>query len=664
VEILDYNSNVTALSTSYQGDTDVKFVVNVDNSEEGYTFYKENYLKNGIDRKINNYSSIYLTDNQNLTDIIELNKLKGYNTIKKFNTSFINNNGLYLTLSSNNASSINPFFTKKDQKFIDPVDRIFEVNLLDNSKLKITHRNKNGVIYYLSVVSATSIRFLNTYNANYALLDYILDKDNNKLVLFKTISNGTSNIKYLVYSRDNVLRTSTTLSLFKTNYLNINYYIQELNPKLNTSWVSYNTHHKNQYDVDPLKSTNNLKNNYLINTQYSYVTGNTLSSNILVLKNQKTNKNYSYRSDYLDLNDKNVPTVNNRSYTGLFTGNEQETGDYGITLNYEFYNTDYKMKGDTHTIFYTPESLYPYKQININDLQWNYRGAIAGENPYMSDKIFKNTSDTVDFIGDYLCSWLYKRKNGESIWLDRYYNPEKTSYSNALKTTFTYNYSEPINELLKNKLLSSEYYDVPDVYNTLYEEGLVTPQTPKSALYGVSFFDKRSDVVIKPNTEYIYHRIGNNYVKQVLDTMNEMLMQNGLTLLNGDTDTKVYITEDVDDVEYEINGNAYALIENYSDINNTHEFTISLWLQSNDWSQKNGHQIFGNLNSKGFALLDDQKITPLITIQNGKSVFVYNTNFQLLDAGTLKNEPIPETAIIKDLYRTDHLDDFYTINIE
>ena len=659
MEILDYNSSVSALSTSYQGDMDVKFIVNVDNSEEGYTFYKENYLKNGIDRKINNYSSIYLTDNQKLTDIIELTKLKGYNSIKKFNTSFINNNGLYLTLTSVSTNDITPFFTKKDEKFIDPVDRIFEVNLLEDSKLKITHRNKYGVLYYLSIVSENGIKFSLQDNTAYTLLDYILDKNNQKLVLLKNISE----VRYLIHSSNNILETTNILDSFKTNYFNINYYIQELNPKLNTSWVSYNTHHKNQYDTNSIKSVNNLKNNYLINTQYSYVTGNTLSSNILVLKNQKTNKNYSYRSDYLELTNKNAPTVNNRSYTGLFTGNEQETGDYGITLNYEFYNTDYKMKGDTHTVFYTPESLYPYKQININDLQWNYRGAIAGENPYMSDKIFKNKSDTVDFIGEYLCSWLYKRKNGESIWLDRYYIPEKTSYSNALKTTFTYNYSEPINELLRTKLLSSEYYDVPDVYNTLHEESLVTPQTPKSALYGISFFDKRSDLIIKPNTEYIYHRIGNDYVKQVLNTMNEFLIQNGLTLLNGNTDTKVYITGDVDDVEYEMNGNAYALIENYNDINNTHEFTVSLWLQSNDWSQKNGHQIFGNLNSKGFALLDDQKITPLITIQNDKSVFVYNTNFELLDAGTLKNEPLPETAIIKDLYRTDHLNDFYTINI-
>jgi hypothetical protein len=79
-----------------------------------------------------------------------------------------------------------------------------------------------------------------------------------------------------------------------------------------------------------------------------------------------------------------------------------------------------------------------------------------------------------------------------------------------------------------------------------------------------------------------------------------------------------------------------------------------------------GHQIFGNLNDRGFALLDDQKVTPFITIQNGKNVYVYNTNFQMLDIASLENEALlnSQTNKIKDLYRTDHLDSFYTINID
>jgi len=56
----------------------------------------------------------------------------------------------------------------------------------------------------------------------------------------------------------------------------------------------------------------------------------------------------------------------------------------------------------------------------------------------------------------------------------------------------------------------------------------------------------------------------------------------------------------------------------------------------------------------------------LITIQNNKKVYIYNTNFEMLDVASLENENklTSETNIIKDLYRTDHLDSFYTINID
>jgi hypothetical protein len=92
-----------------------------------------------------------------------------------------------------------------------------------------------------------------------------------------------------------------------------------------------------------------------------------------------------------------------------------------------------------------------------------------------------------------LCSWLYKRKDGESVWLDRYYIPEKTTYASALSTTFTYNYSDPINKLLQMQLSASEYYDVPYIFNTLAEEAANSPQKVKDALYGINFFDKISD---------------------------------------------------------------------------------------------------------------------------------------------------------------------------
>ena len=663
MEILDYKSNVTPLSTSYEADDDVKFVGILNSSEEGLDFFYEKYLENLIDTKINNYSSLYLTDKQKLSDIIKIKEIPKITNEIKFNSHIIDHNtGLYLTIPSSNGDDPIKFptFTEKDQKFINPVDRVFEITIFDGISASIAHKSRNRNYYHLSIDGNNSlnIRFSLTNNINYTLLNCVLDENNNKLCLFKNI-NGE---KHLILF-NNVLSATTNLNLFTNYTFDVNFYTKNINPKIDTSWVSYNTTNINQYNINTQKSRNNLFNNYLLYTQYSYISGNTLKSNILTLKNQKTHKNYSYRSDFLEKNHPDVPTVDNRRYTGLFTGDNQERGEYGITLNYEFYNSDYKMNGDEYNIFVTPESLYPYKQININDLGWNYKGSIAGENPYLSDKIFRNKSDTSVYFGEYLCSWLYKKKNGETIWLDRYYMPEKTSYASALSTSFTLNYIEPINLLLTEKLSASEYYDVPYVFNNLTEEAAATPQTLKSALYGINFFDKISDLTIIPNTEYIYYRIGNNYVKEILSTIDEVLIQNGLFLKNSN-EANISIEGDIDDIEYPLNGDSYSLIPNYNSINDTHQFTFSFWLKSDDWSNQFGHQIFGNLTDIGFGLLNDQKVTPIITIQNGKCVYTYNTNFELLDIASLENEEIYDTTIIKDLYRTDHLDLFYTINTE
>lgn len=658
MEIINLASKSLPLSTSYIGDSDVRFIGVLDSTEEGYSFYKENYLLSISDQKINNYSSLYLTSKHKTEDIIGINQLPNINNTYHFSTSIIDNNtGLYLTVSSNYASDTEElfyYFTEPNVKFIDSFERIFEVTLLNGTSASILHRGKNKINYHLLHNNGV-FYFSSSFSQNYGVFNYILDKTNNKLCLFHNSE--------LIVCSNNKFTTTTSLSLFTSNYFNVNYYIQTLSPKLNTSWISYNNEHTNAYEINPEKSRNNLENNFLAYTSYSNITGNKLVANILTLKNQKTHKNYSYRSDFLEKSNENVPTIDNRNYTGLFTGNDQEKGEYGITLNYEFYNLDYKFVADEHTVFRTPENLYPYKQININDLNWNYKGSIAGESPYLSDKVFQKRIKTSDSIGTYLCSWLYKNRDGTSIWLDRYYYPEKTSYASALATNFNYTYIDPINDLIKTKLLSSEYYDVPDIYNSLEEEAAHTPQTIQYSLYGRSFFDKRSDLAIEPNTEYIYHRLGNKYVDDVLAALETHLIQNGLKLLNGNDGTIYIDNNDLDSIEYVLNGDSYATIENYNLANASHQFTVSFWMQSDEWQNGFGHQILGNLTDKGFGILYDRLITPFITIQNKQNLYVYNTNFELLDIATSDNE-VDSTTIIKDIYRTDHLDSLYTINID
>ena len=661
MEILNLESYSIALSTSYEGDIDINFLSRKDSTEEGLTFFRERYLENIVDRKINNYSSMYLTDKKTLDNIISVDELPELKGVKVFNTSLIDNNtGLYLTLSSVSADVAPYYFTEKYQKFVDPSDRIFEIVLVDEYEAQICHRSRYRNYYYLRYDN-NSLNFVTDPDiglaTNSCRFNYVLDAANNKLALFKNSS--------IIQVQNNILSLNPNINSFKENYFNVNYYIQEVYPKINTSWVSYNPIHKNIYDVNPTRSRKDLRNNYLISTQYSYITGNEIKANILTLKNQTTNKNYKYRSNYLEHINDDVPSADNRTYTGLFTGNEQEKGDYCISLAYEFYNNDYRFSSDKYTTFKTPESLYPYEQININDLKWDKMGAIAGENPYLADKIFQKII-TDNIVGaEYLCSWLHKNRKGEFVWLDRFYYPIKTTYASALSTSFNYSYTDPNISLFLERLSSSEYYDVPFPYNSLEEEYSVTPQNIKSAVYGRTFYDKVSDVVIKPNSEYIYYRVGNNYVKDVIKSIEESLIQSGLTARNSnDSIIREYIVTDTDEIEYVFDNNTYSIIDNYEEINNTHEFTISFFYKSNDWTKKNGYQIIGNLNHIGFGVFEDRKITPMITIQNDNRVYVYNSDFTLLDKASLVNENNISTTKIKEIYRTDHMDSFYTINIQ
>ena len=283
MEILNLISNSTPLSTSYEADADVKFIGNTITTEEGIKVYSENYLKGVADSKINNYSSIYLTGKQKATDILEIKKLENRTAEEIFNTSISDNNsGLYLTISGLGVNSDLPyFFTEKNQKFIDPIDCIFEVTLLDSISAKIKHRNKNRSNYYLAYDG--EFKFLNTDDSVNTVFNYVLDRDNQKLSLFKRINNVVN-----VIGLDNSTKfyLTSTLSTFNTNHFNVNYYLRDIKPKLNSSWVSYEPRGKNSYLVKSEKSRSDLENNFLITTQYSNITGDTINSNILNLKNQ------------------------------------------------------------------------------------------------------------------------------------------------------------------------------------------------------------------------------------------------------------------------------------------------------------------------------------------------------------------------------------------
>ena len=480
---------------------------------------------------------------------------------------------------------------------------------------------------------------------------YQLDKNSNCLSLFVVLSSNTYIVSDIADELTIVPIQSGANTFFNSStYFNINYYTNNLTLDLNSTWVSYDTVDINSLKANADKSKTNLTNNVLFTSQYSYVTGNSVDYNFLILKNQFTHKNYSYRSDNVNHEvDENRPPVQNRSYGNVFTGNQQELGDSNITLNYECYNTDYVFKSDQYTIFNTPPSLYPFEQLNINDTLWNKAGAIGGDSPYFSDKLFTKR-DQVEYSykdGQYLCTWLLTENvDTPGVWVDRYYNPQMLSYISALTA------------------------GTPTLLDT-YNNPVLSAITSELPLSGFTFVDKRSDLVFTPSTEYIYHRIGEKYVDEIVAALAEKIIQDGLQVTNA-KGTEIVIEGKLDDKIYNLNNDTYALVSNYKELNNRSQFTLSFWLGADNWQQEFGHQIVGNLTDRGFGVMYDQLVTPFIAVPALTAVYMFNTDFNLIDTVRFESTefaPASEFNQINDyttsttttayfvrtLHRTDHL---------
>lgn len=647
-------TNINPLSTSYVGDVDINFIKNYVKTEEGFEFFSENYLKESLDNKINNYSSLYLTNERRFEEFAEIISIPRPKFTTFSTTLYENDTDQYLTCRLLSTNQLSAFATKANAKFLGNYDRLFEIQILDSEFCNIKH-TIHKIPYYLTCNSGTDFKFLTSFSVEKCNFRYFLDEDSNKIVLLKSLS-GSLHILNLSGGK---LHLHPNINSYKIKNFDINYYIQDIRPKLDTSWVSYDPTHKNSYSILKERSSYGLKNNYLVSTQYSYVTSSNIEANVMILKNQMSNTNYSYRGDYLISNNFNRPSVQFRRYNKIFTGNNQELGLYNMSLNYQFYNTDYKISPNGYTTIKVSDSLYPYKQININDLNWSKSGAIAGDHPYMSDKIFFNQSKSM-YQSRYVCTWLCKDKDGNNIWLDRYYKPELSDLSMAYQSVFDRTYTDDLIDLLDRPLNYTEYYDVPDIYNTVIDEYNHTPQTVRDALFGIAIFDKVSDFVIAPNNEYVYFRVGNTYIKEVLNALSGNLIENGLNLLNKNGSYN-NITTDPDSTTYILDGTKYAPIDNYDSVNeNTHSYTISMFIKSDNWNDYFGYQIFGNVSDKGIGFISDGKITPFITIQNGSNVYVYNTDFNLIDSAVLSSENIGD-IVVRDIQRGDHLDSYNVI---
>lgn len=636
MEIVSFSSNVKCLSAKYIDHQNIDVKNSSTRIEQAFTLHNSELLNSVNDVKIGGYSALYLTNLKRGEDILEYKQIIT-NSEDTILTNFISKSteeDFYLYI---NTPKLIDAETKTTCKFVAKslVDNInntyFELELIDSRYCRVYHRVNNDVLY-LTVNNSFDIFFKNlrtTAPIGLSAIDefvfsYILDKENDKLSLYKPISGYNYNVvlnelKQLTLSK---ITSASYLPFNAANTFQIQYNdrVSNIDPKFNTSWVSYKN--INDLEINPRKSAFKNKNNYLISTQYSYATGKDLEINILPLKNQLTKSGISQRGDYLlNIPNKLYPQTSLRDYEKIHIGNKQETGVDEISLTYSFYSTEFVFKPDEYTVFKTPDSLYPYRQININDTLFAVNGSLGGDSPHSSDKIFTEYIKTSGpNNGMYLCTWLSGgNENNPGIWLDRYFNTSKISPIEALTATSLklYDYTSPIEEQIENNTI------INDV-----------------------FFDVRSNLTFEPSREYIYQRLGNNYIKSFITHLDNYVIFDALTsrTLRGNIDIP---TKNTDRYLFE-NKYHYSFIEK-----SVSSFTFSFWLEA-DWSKPFGYQLAGNFNNKGFGIFNDEIVTPFIFVPYLNSIYVYNTDFVQINQINLGGQ-------VKHIIRINPLDDIYVI---
>lgn len=288
-----------------------------------------------------------------------------------------------------------------------------------------------------------------------------------------------------------------------------------------------------------------------------------------------------------------MSSIQQRKYYKLFTGSNQTNGYNNIHLGYEAETTEIIFKKDTTTYFHVPffASIQPLSESSLGA-----DGAFPGPIPALADRILKKQGNYGDSTtwgtptgprdGTWLCSWYYAASSETPQWLDRYYNPGRLAYEEALKGEA--NFTDYINN---NPL----YYDVPTtltlepgVYYQYFHNGENSTSKIIETFSGDNkdrlrlYIDNWQDVEDKSNYKNIID----------IDNLKETWIETSVD--PGYQDRNILSFDNSDFINSRVLYNKNYNFEN--------EFTLSFWVKNNNWSNATSTQLIGNLQKGGYGI--------------------------------------------------------------
>lgn len=647
------STNFTCLTSRYKLDETLKFNETVFFTEQGINIALNNALKNAYDNKINNYSNLILSNNELLTSAVHVQNLDkldddGFSSFIAINAAGTLTPSTRFWVVDEPAIAVNKANIKTDGELSKINNQyFFDIELLTDQYCKITHENEN-VTRYLTVDYSGNLSFTKDCKLDILgelspqIFYYVYDRAYNYMVLIKNINDIPKYVSFNVNNQSLTLVDPITATSIPYSISCI-FRLRQRNAAPNNTlmldpWVSYKKDLKtNSQDINDDRSFKDVKFNLLLNSEFYNISGGSIDFNVLSLKNTNTPENKQSRANPF-FNENNIEF---RDYQSLITGSNQTKGNDNISLNYESYTTEILFKKDKVTYFHIPQIFYPFSRLNINDSNLTDAGAIAGDHPLKSDKIFKKKADykytsqygdTIEETsGDFLCAWLSGSTNPETkpVWVDRYYNPKSISFMKALT--------------------SQDFTAIK--YISLFD--CIAAKASDKLGPDIAVFDKPSDLVFEKGTYYAYHHYGPGDTEKFIKTLSENLICNNLPIYKYYDGTDVYYSTEQAS-EFIFDGNTYAVTSNLSSIQASNQFTLMFDGHSSDWNKSLGYQLIGNYDRDGFGIFNENVVTPTLFINSPSAIKITNIDGKTLNSLTFNSD-------VKGIIRLQGMNDFYLI---